>query len=239
MSKLLIIQSGDANVARYLDRSEPFHEEYARRCGADFWRFDGCWKQSPHPAWNRLPMMLDAFERGYERVLWLDSDTLVVDPWVNVFDEAPWSHEHRRVVGAGESDGPPWEYTPFVMRRTAGGFHWPMDGIDEYEGWNDGVLLVSYSAESITALSSLWDCRSRRPRPHHQPTLWELNWLLDWVKSNPSYVVEMDQRFNWQPFNGSSPEQYAVIKAWHGLPHEQRWAEFSATVDALVYEDTP
>lgn len=235
--KLLIIQSGDSNVARYLDRSEPFHEEYARRVGADYWRFDGVWKQAPHPAWNRWPMMLDAFMRGYERVLWMDSDTLVVDPWVNVFEQSIYSHEGRCVVGIGEEPGDEFS-VPFVMRRTAGGAYWPADGADQYEQWNDGVLLVNRSEIAAAAIGELWSKRTVRPLGHHSPSMWELNWLLDYVKVHPAHVVQMDQRFNWQPFNGASPEQYAVIKAWHGIPHEQRWREFSATVDALVYEDT-
>lgn len=228
--KLLIIQSGDENVARYLNRSEPFHRAYAEQCGADYWRFDGSWQRGIHPAWNRWPMMLDAFERGYDRVLWMDSDTLVVKPDVNVFDLAIYSHEGRCVIGPGEEPGE--EYSAhFVMRRTAGGAYWPADGADQYEQWNDGVVLCNRSA--VESIRFLWLCRTRRPLPHHSPSMWELNWLLDFAKEHPAWIVQMDQRFNWQPFNGASPEQYAVIKAWHGIPHEQRWREFSAEVDRI------
>lgn len=227
----LIIQSGDANVAKYLDASEPFHRAYAEACSAEFARFDGTWPGASHPAWNRLPMMLDAFERGYKQVLWLDSDTLVVDPTVNVFERAPFDHAGSRRMHRGQSDGPPWEYSPLCMRRTAGGFYWPMDGDDQWEGWNDGVLLVTPEAQTI--IEWVWSKRAEKPMPHHQPTLWELNWLLDIVKDDPTLCAEMDQRFNWQPFNGSSPEQYAVIKAWHGIAHETRWREFKAAVEAI------
>lgn len=230
--KLLIIQSGDENVARYLDASEPFHRAYAEQCHADYWRFDGVWKGSRHPAWNRLPMFLDAFTRGYERVLWMDSDTLVVKPEVDVFEQSIYSHEGRCVVGIGEEPGD--EFTvPFVMRRTAGGAYWPADGADQYEQWNDGILLVNRSPLAASAIGELWSRRDAIPMPWHSPSMWELNWLLDYVKAHPAHVVQMDQRFNWQPFNGASPEQYAVIKAWHGIPHEQRWREFSAEVERI------
>lgn len=230
----LIIQSGDENVARYLDASEPFHRAYAEACDAEYARFDGCWPGASHPAWNRLPMMLDAFERGYQQVLWLDSDTLVVDQLVNVFERAPFDHCGSRRLHPGDGDGPPWEHAPFCMRRTAGGFYWPMDGDDQWEGWNDGVLLVSRSQRAVDSIEWVWDKRTATPLPHHQPTLWELNWILDLVKQEPAGLcVEMDQRFNWQPFNGSSPEQYAVIKAWHGIAHQERWRDFSAAVKAL------
>lgn len=230
--KLLIIQSGDVNVARYLDASEYYHRAYAQQCGAEYWRFDGAWEHGTHPAWNRLPMMLEAFERGFERVLWMDSDTLVVKPHVDVFEQSIYSHEGRCVVGQAEEAGAEF-LVPFVMRRTAGGAYWPASGADQYEQWNDGVLLVNRSALAVHALEELWACRALRPRAWHSPSMWELNWLLDWVKANPDDVVQMDQRFNWQPFNGASPEQYAVIKAWHGIPHEQRWREFSAEVDRI------
>lgn len=233
MNELLIIQSGNAAVARYLDRSQAFHQQYAERCGADFWRYDGVWPDAPHPAWNRIAMCLDAFGRGYRRVLWLDADTLVVDPDVNVFEQAPWSHEYRRIIGPDDTMWRHWTTTPFVMRRTAGGAYWPPDAPDQYEQWNDGVLLVHQSA--VDALEWWWSRRNAPAKPWHSPTMWELNWLLDYVKEHPSAVTQMDQRFNWQPFNGASPEQYAVIKAWHGIPHEQRWQQFSDTVDALVY----
>lgn len=233
MKKRLIIQSGDENVAHYLDLAGPYNAAYAERCGADYWRFDGVWPGGTYPAWNRLPMILDAFERGYEHVLWMDADTLVVQPDVDVFVDYARSHEGRRVVSAGGED-----YDDHLgclcMRRTAGGFYWPMDGADQWEGWNDGVLLVKSLLDyTSTVIEWLWAQRDTPPLPHHQPGLWELNWLLDYAKAHPEHVVEMDQRFNWQPFNGASPEQYAVIKAWHGLPHSERWSQMRTAVTAL------
>jgi hypothetical protein len=223
MSDRIIIQSGDEGVARYLDASQPFHQAYAKRCGADYWRFDGRWHPDVHPAWNRLPMALRALTLGYERVLWLDADTLVVQPDVNVFDRVP-------------SD------SVFSMRRTAGGFYWPLDGPDQWEGYNDGVLMVNDVWDADTTVNELWARAFDKPLPHHAPTLWELNVLLDYAKANdgnPACVKEMDERFNWQPFADAAPENEAVIKAWHGMPHEQRWQEFSAAVDALELPDLP
>lgn len=233
MRKRLIIQSGDEGVAHYLDLAGPHNAEYAERCDADYQRYNGVWEQGVPPAWNRIPMMLDAFHEGYRQVLWLDADTLAVDHSVNVFEQAMTNHEGRVRTNYGVIAGVDTITAPFVMRRTAGGFHWPMDGPDQWEGWNDGVLLVNRSDRALEALLALWGHRGSQPLPHHQPRLWELNWLLDYAKANPGDVAEMDQRFNWQPFNGASPEQYAVIKAWHGLPHSERWEQMSACVAAL------
>lgn len=232
--KRMIIQSGDSAVSRYLDLAEPFHRAYAEQCGADFWRFDGQWEKGVPPAWNRIPMMLRLFteiDGDYDQVLWLDADTLVVQPEINVFERAPFDHLGSHRAHHGEESAAPWEHRPFVMRRTAGGFYWPMDGADQWEGWNDGVLLAGRAA--APALQWLWDHRQASPLPHHQPRLWELNWLLDHAKLHPEDVSEMDERFNWQPFNGASPEQYAVIKAWHGLPHTERWDQMQACAALL------
>jgi hypothetical protein len=238
VTKRLIIQSGDAVVAKYLDLAQPFHEDYAARCGAEFWRFDGVWPGAPTPAWNRLPMCLDAYERGFEQVLWLDADTLVVRPEVNIFEE--WQFDHDGWYRAARRELENCLLPSIAMRRTAGGFYWPMDGDDQWEGWNDGVLLIDLTHPNCAgAVADLWEKRNALPLPHHQPTLWELNWLLDYAKANPDAVAEMHQRFNWQPFNGASPEQYAVIKAWHGLPHQQRWDEMQACAEALVAGRSP
>lgn len=224
--KRLIIQSGDEAVEKFVELSRPIHEQYALACGADYHYQPGRTDPNAHPAWNRFIMAFDAFVQGYEQVLWLDTDTLVVDHNVNVFERAPFDHEGSRRLHAGQGDGPPWEYAPFVMRRTAGGAYWPSDGDDQWEQYNDGVLLMNRSAACEDALEWLWGQRTRLPQPHHVSSMWELNWLLDLVKERPEMVVEMDQRFNWQPFNGASPEQYAVILAWHGIPHQARFSQF-------------
>jgi len=213
VSDLLIVQSvsADAEWQAYLDRQRPFHEAYAWACGADYQTFVGVKERGVGAAWNRLPMFLDAFERGYERVLWMDADTLVVRPEVDVFAMTP--------------NARPW------VLPMSHGMPWP--GLRD--AYNDGVWMVRNTPESVRGIQWVWAQRSVAHRPHHTPGMWELNWVLDYIAANDedSLVERLDDRFNWRPWIGLPPREEAIIMAWHGMGHAQRWPEFCDELSKL------
>lgn len=210
MADRLICQSigGDPrdNFRRYMALEEPIHRDYAARCGADYEYFVGTKDPLANPTWNRLVMMLDAFAAGYEQVAWLDADVLVVQLDRNIFEE---------VVGA-----------PLHMTRTQGFPWWTPDG--EQEAWNDGVLVAERCDESIAALEWVWARRHDPFLAHHVPSMPELTWLLDYVFTQPaSLVKELPDIWNFMPWEHTKHRAHeAVIEAWHGQPHDERWENF-------------
>lgn len=220
VAERLIIQShgaGDDWYVPWFALSRPIHERYAAECDADYLFFAGQKDWKVHPAWNRLPMILDAFDAGYRKVVWLDADTLVVDSTQNIFTATDDS-------------------IPLQMRRT-GGFPWVTpDG--EQEGWNDGVLVVNNVPGARTAIEWVWARRHDPPAQHHMPSLWELNHLLDLVLAQPDLVADLPDRWNWMRFEDASPEADAAICAWHGYPHDERWAAFIEKYES-VYGKVP
>lgn len=208
----LIMQSIGAGAdwfAPWLQLSRPIHERYAAECGADYLLFEGQKDRRVHPAWNRIAMFLEAFDRGYDMVCWLDADTLVVDQTVDIFDAC--------------------DATPLHMTR-ARDVHvempWGEPGWDLY---NDGVLVANRCPEAIRAFGYVWRQRLQPLAAHHHPSLWELNVLTDWVFAHRDAVAELDFRFNWMPFDYACPEPEAVVRAWHGMPHDDRWREVNET----------
>lgn len=221
MSDLLIMQSFGTppdGCERYLALSERIHRSYAEKCGADYELFIGEKEPGVHPAWNRIPMFLEALRSGYTKVVWLDADTLVVDPARSIFE--------------GTDDT-----TPLHMCRT-NGFPWPPHVLAReqlWEAYNDGVLVVNNTPIAIDALEYVWSER----RAEH-PTLgqiWELSPLLDWLlerRDVEGIVAELDPRWNWMPFAENLDfEDEAAIKAWHGMPHAQRFSLFRQEVERI------
>lgn len=204
----LIIQSCDENFLRYLNLSRPIHEEYAEKCGADYWFFLGRKDPLVHPAWNRIPMFLEAFEQGYRKVVWLDGDSLVVDDSRSIFADTDW-------------------VTPLQMTRPKDSHVEMPWGEDGWDMWNDGVLVANRTPETIACFEFVWSMRLEPFLPHHHPTLWELNWLADFCFENRTSVKQLDLVWNWQPFREAPPQSTAVIQSWHGIDHEPRFLLFA------------
>lgn len=210
MTDRLIIQSHTPRpdqFEKYLALSRPIHEAYAKRCDADYELFVG-WKEADvNPTWNRLPMILDAFANGYEKVVWLDADTIVTNPARDIFAE---------VAGA-----------PLHMTRTSGFPWWTPDG--EREAWNDGVLVAERGPEATAALEWVWARRHDPFLAHQISGMPELSWLLDYVFTQPDTLVkELADVWNWMPFAHASPRAGAVIEAFHGQRYGERWENFQS-----------
>jgi hypothetical protein len=208
----------------WMELTAPIHQEYADRCGADYEFFAGDKEPDLNPTWTRLIQILDAFDSGYDKVVWLDADTLVVDLDRSVFTET-------------DSE------TPLLMTRVLSShLHFPwasmVDGelvwADRWDVYNDGVLIANRSPHAIKALEFAWENRRSPLRPWHEPGIPELDWLLDYVFANPEAVAQLDLAWNWMPYPEACPKDEAVILAWHGMPKQERWESF-LTEYARVY----
>lgn len=215
--KRLIIQSIGANpddwFRKWMDITAPLHEQYAKQCEADFEYFVGDREKDLHPTWNRIPMFLDAFNAGYDKVIWLDADTLVVNQDRSVFDETD-------------------DDAPLLMTRVKDShyeFPWASEVngqtvlADRWDVYNDGVLIANNTDHARECFEFAWANRRRPFKSWHVPGIPELDWILDYVYEHPEAVRQLSLTYNWMPYPEAPPYDDAVILAWHGMPHEERW----------------
>jgi hypothetical protein len=192
MNRALIIQSVDHNYTPYIALTYARHADYAQRCGADYQVFTGVKEAGLHPSWNRIPLFLEALDEGYEKIVWLDADVLVVNPGVNIVTETA-------------------NDIPFQMSRYA---HYRLYGEPHY---CNGVMVICAQPETREALQWVWAQRHAPFRPYHIPGLWEQNWVADYIHEHPGVAKDLPQRFNYLPKYADRPEA-PVILAWHGEP---------------------
>lgn len=257
MTDRLLIQSIGSNphdtFKKYMALQEPIHRDYAARCGADYEYFVGESDARCNPTWNRVRMMLDAFDRGYRKIVWLDADCLVVRPDDDVFDGTSDSAPLLMTRVLDSHVEMPWKFNPAVRAEGMCGAYRFHPGIDDLCGrepghagdhlngggpwpqwdvYNDGVLIVNDSDHARAALEFAWARRLAPFKPWHIPGMPELDWLLDYVFDHPDAVEQLHDRWNWIPYPTASLKEQAAILAWHGYPHEQRWVEYQAAYEA-------
>ena len=78
MSNRCIVTYAAGAHEELLDVALPTYKDFAHRHGYDFLvgkKVDGSWG----PAWNKVPLLINALER-YEEVVWFDCDLVVVNP---------------------------------------------------------------------------------------------------------------------------------------------------------------
>lgn len=252
MNKNLIVQSVGANpddwFRGWMDVTGPLHEQYANRHGADYQYFAGDKEPGLHPTWNRLIQMLDGFAAGYQKIVWLDADTLVVAQDRSVFEETdddapllmtrvlsshhefPWQETYNGAVRAAGMCGM-YRFGPEVDDLCTSvpgheGFHRNGGGEWERQQWdvyNDGVLIANNSPLATEALEYAWANRRAPFKPWHVHGIPELNHILDFVYEHPRAVKQLDLAYNWMPYPEACPRDEAVILAWHGASLPYRW----------------
>lgn len=75
----LLLTGYDAAMAPIGDLTSPLMLAYASKHGMDFL----CVRNYPkdvRPYWHKLRLILDAFEKGYDSVMWLDADQMITNP---------------------------------------------------------------------------------------------------------------------------------------------------------------
>lgn len=78
----LVLTGYDDAMRDLGDLTAPLMEAYAIRHGFGFRCFRDFPEREP-PYWRKIPKIIQAFDEGYLRVIWLDADQLVTNPaWV-------------------------------------------------------------------------------------------------------------------------------------------------------------
>jgi hypothetical protein len=67
-----------------LELTRGHHQEYAQRHGMDYWCVVGNPAVDKRPGWGKVPLLLSAIELGYDPVIWIDADAVIVRPDVDL-----------------------------------------------------------------------------------------------------------------------------------------------------------
>lgn len=80
LKKSVLIQMACGAHLDLLELTRDHHRQYAERHGLDYWCITG--NPAPHkrPGWGKVPLLLAGIRAGYESVIWLDADAVIVQP---------------------------------------------------------------------------------------------------------------------------------------------------------------
>jgi hypothetical protein len=82
--KGVLIQLATGPHQELLDLTRAHHRAYAERHGLDYWCIEGNPAEPKRPGWGKIPLVLSALQMGFERIVWMDADAVVVNPTVNL-----------------------------------------------------------------------------------------------------------------------------------------------------------
>lgn len=192
-----------------LEIALPTFEEFARRHDYDLLVAD-VQNQTRPPSWWKVPALLETFDAGYDEVLYLDADVVVVDPTENL--DVP-DRRWQALVEHHTGDG----YVPncgvwFCRRpmRTVLEAIWDMRDYVNHPWWEQGALcrMMGYHGrpllppshkqvlfEHTHLLDPAWNVHRNDPRHVEHPriqhaTMWpDRAWVMrQWASATPAPV---------------------------------------------------
>jgi ADP-heptose:LPS heptosyltransferase len=128
----VLIQAASGRYRPMLELTGPLHRAYAQRHGISYWLVRGDVQTERAGHWNKILLMQRAFQMGFELVIWLDADTVIVDP----------AQDFRRALNGGAPVGMVRHATPW------NGQPWH---------YNSGVILARNTPQSRRFLQRVWD----------------------------------------------------------------------------------
>lgn len=166
---LAVITRADANIKAMSELTHPHLKAYAKRCGADFIVLD---HESPVDIHDGNPhyriLKVKEILEDYDRVLLIDTDTLVLPACPNIFDTVPATmigsifedkgsraesrrDKMRRMQQTWGDVGWTRGYTNagvFVLSKEHGGIFDPHEG-QYWRGWGSADLHMGYMAHKL------------------------------------------------------------------------------------------
>ncbi len=89
LNKSVLVQLATDAYLELLDITRLHHRECARQQGLDYWCVEGAPVRGKRAAWGKAPLVLAAMALGYESVIWLDADAVIVRPEIDLVTLAP------------------------------------------------------------------------------------------------------------------------------------------------------
>ena len=128
----VLIQQASGHCRPMLELTSSLHRAYAQRHGISYWQVRGNVQTERAGHWNKILLMQRAFQMGFELVIWLDADTVIVEP----------EQDFRRALNGG---------APIGMVR----HHRPWNGQPWH--YNSGVILARDTPKTRQFLQRVWD----------------------------------------------------------------------------------
>lgn len=84
LMKSLLVQMATGEHLYLLSLTRDHHRRYAERHGMDYWCIAGNPTGGKRASWGKIPLLLAGISLGYESVIWLDADAVIVRPEINL-----------------------------------------------------------------------------------------------------------------------------------------------------------
>jgi ADP-heptose:LPS heptosyltransferase len=135
-AKTVLIQQGSGQHLQMLNISYQLHSSYAARHALNYCCVRGSIQSVLPPFWDKIRLIQMMLAAGSELVVWLDADTLVVRPEVDVRSALPDGAPIGMCRNPLPWEDQPWHYNSGVMIiRNSGQARWFFD-----EVWRAGPL---------------------------------------------------------------------------------------------------
>lgn len=145
MKSLLLTGWTGVEYARMAAHTLPLMERYARRHGMDFDCVNLGFVGVAPPSWMKLPHLGSALADGYDKVLWVDADIVIVKSADNILDEVPddaWQAlvRHKTECGAVPNCGL-WVVTQPMRQVFKTAWDEYLDEYRNHSWWEQAAIL--------------------------------------------------------------------------------------------------
>jgi hypothetical protein len=196
-SDTVIIQScvpKHGNFDDALEWLKPIHGAYSTK-----WKYDYLASTEPvietddekfSLAWNKIPLIREAFKKGYEYAIWIDHDCVIVN----------FQEDLRKAFDEPDAE---------IMMCVHPGF--PQAGLLAH--FNAGVLMARNTERTQKFFDLVWENRYSGPPWFEQDVMNRLFCDFDWM----NLVGVMSDRYNSTPNANQVPDDQVIIAAFHGV----------------------
>ncbi len=195
-SNICIVTYYDASFAQMGDLAWESMRRYAEAAGYDCRRFREKQSDRPH-SWEKIPLMQQAFDNGYEFVFCIDADAMVVDLSKDILAEI----ERIEYGAGGQRDF-------FVARHDINGKKSP----------NLGIIVARNSEFTKRLLSEMWSMEKYANHPWwEQAAFMEYFGLIDTLSEDEKRLFDGYVRGQQRAEAGSHIGW--LDEAWNFIPH--------------------
>lgn len=192
-SNTVVLQFGNGVAGDMLNISHPVHHAGCVRYGYDY-VVEHVAKLQRRPCWEKVRMVLDAIDRGYEHIIWIDADALwlghkpLLDCWDGASDDAWFAATYHSAPGTGDG-------------------HY-------YDHFNTGVFFLKNQSASVKELVANWFDASDENHP------WgEQHAFHKVIPAQPHRFHALDHAWNSVQWLSQYCVEDPHIVAWHGQGH--------------------
>ena len=182
----ILIQSVAGEQTCFLDLTRAHHEAYAHAHRMDYVCRYGAQTTDRAPHWDKILLILLALRKGYEYIIWLDADTLIVNSERDLREALP----EDAWMGMVRHDTP---------------------GEGQHRWYNSGAIYLRNTPKCLAFFEEVWNAW---PIDHHWEDNMAMIMTLGFAPERWEGVAVLSDEWNSTRLMNEHPS--AVVKAWHG-----------------------